>query len=95
MLKAGTVVIAALALIAAGAAGGAAGWRVLAKAENKSEYISFASASVDVNKPRALRIRAFGQKLKLSGYLSCQFDDRPVASGAPLCSRSRRRRAAP
>jgi hypothetical protein len=62
----------------------ATGWRVLAKGEGNGQYSSYASASVDVTKPKGLRIRATGRQLQLSGFFSCQLPDRNVRSGQAI-----------
>jgi hypothetical protein len=70
------------AAFACGSAVGAIGpWRVLAKAEDDSVYYSSASANVDVTRPKALRIRAFGPSLKVGGLFSCDLPDKRVRSG--------------
>jgi hypothetical protein len=77
------VTIVAVALIVGAGAALAVpnAWRVLARGVGTSAYYSYASASVDVDKPKALRIRATGKSLELTGYFSCQLADRKVASG--------------
>jgi len=60
------------------------GWKILARGAATSEYYSFASATVDVDKPKALRIRATGTNLELTGWFSCQLPSRPVRSGQAI-----------
>lgn len=77
-------IVALVGAFAAGTAFSATGWRVLAKGEDEGEYGSYASASVDVNKPKAIRIRATGQGIELGGYFSCQIADRDIQSGQAI-----------
>lgn len=83
------VAILTVSLTVAFSAGVAIGatspWRVLAKAENESTSFSYASANVDVNRPKGLRIRAFGSAVELGGSFSCQLaDSRRVQSGQAI-----------
>jgi hypothetical protein len=59
-------------------------WRVLARGVDSGTYYSFASARVDVDQPKALRVRATGKSLELGGYFSCELPDRKVASGQAI-----------
>jgi hypothetical protein len=69
----------------AGAAVAATGpWRVLAQAEDDSTYYSYASANVSVNRPKAIRLRAFGVEPELGGYFSCDLPDTTVRSGGSI-----------
>jgi hypothetical protein len=77
-------IVVAFVALGSGVTYAATGWRVLAKGEGDGQYSSYASASVDVTKPLALRIRASGRQLQLSGYFSCQLPDRNVQSGQTI-----------
>lgn len=59
--------------IAASAGNAAAGWHIFATGEKTSAYYSFATASADVNAPKALAIRNTGNVVaELEWSLSCQ-----------------------
>src|SRR5262245_51111387 len=74
------IVVASVAL-GSGITYAATGWRVLAKGEDDGQDSPYASASVDVTKPLALRVRSTGRQVQLGAFFSCELADRTVRSG--------------